>query len=158
VRTHRKLDLLMLFLSTVLPVFKQLRALHTVRCSFKEVKGSSHREMQLETKHGQRRITAHRAVGCAAPNVDNMHFVLSVRSHSSATDGNDVKVENSSTLRAFPSVAARSAAVDGGQERKIIFCLEDDRAASGKLRLLSAPLSSPLAARCENAANDVFWK
>jgi len=73
------------------------------------------------------------------------HAFCIERSHSAAgsvaTDGNAVKVENSSTLRTFPSVAARSAAVDDGRERKIncIFVaytyLVADRAASTESRL-----------------------
>jgi len=90
------------------------------------------------------------------------------RSHSAAdravTGENALKVEIDSTLRAFPSVAARSAAVDGGRERStaenLIFIpkiwprgerrIADRRAVSDDSPLV-APLSSPLAARCENA-------
>ena len=51
------------------------------------------------------------------------HAFCIEHSHSAAdraaTEGNALEVEKSSTLRAFPSVAARSAAVDGGRERKM---------------------------------------
>jgi len=73
------------------------------------------------------------------------HAFCIERSHSAAdsaaTDGNAVKVENSSTVRAFPSVDARSAAVESGKLH--ISYVDDDRAARG---------DSPLTARCENAA------
>jgi len=131
------------------------------------IKLRSHSARSAANRRSRARPAADRAVSssprCQPRHAQSrQHAFCMERSHSAATDGNAVKVKNSSTLRAFPSVGARSAAVDGGRERKITYFLRRrwlsgerriaaDRATSGDSPL-AAPLSSPLAVRCENAA------
>jgi len=92
----------------------------------------------------------------------NKHAFCIERSHSATADGNAVKVESSLTLRAFSSVAARSAGVDS---RKLhISYVQDDRAANygwprGESAIRGSPraVRTPLTSVSSSSRTRAFW-